>query len=68
MPYRVEVRLQEEDKEKELMEYWAPVIDLQLSRTKTVPRIFLSKESAEAYVRQDKAGTGKEYRIVTAEE
>ena len=65
MAYKVLVKLND-------TEDWIPVIDMKLSRTKKVERLFIDEDAAQYFIDQQPKQEGGEYnrqfKIVEAEE
>ena len=62
MGYKVEYNWSDNE-----VETWNPVIDMNLSKTKPVVRLFLSEEQAQNYIDQEGADKKDKYRIVEVE-
>jgi len=51
---------------------WDPVLDMKLSRTRSVPRLFLEEEDAQYFIdqqpKQEEAGYRRQFKIEEAPE
>ena len=51
---------------------WDPVLDMKLSRTRSVPRLFIDEEAAQYYIdqqpKQEEGGYNRQFRIEEAPE
>ena len=65
MAYKVLVQVSEDGD-------WDPVLDMKLSRTRSVPRLFLDEEAAQYYIdqqpKQEEGGYNRKFKIEEAEE
>ena len=65
MAYKVLVQVSEDGD-------WDPVLDMKLSRTRSVPRLFIDEEAAQYYIdqqpKQEEGGYKRQFKIEEAEE
>jgi len=65
MAYKVLVQVSEDGD-------WDPVLDMKLSRTRSVPRLFLDEEAAQYFIdqqpKQEDGGYNRQFKIEEAEE
>lgn len=61
MGYKVLVKNSEDDT-------WDPVLDMKLSRTKAVPRLFLDEEAAQYFIDNTEKSPGDLFKIEEAPE
>ena len=65
MAYKVLVQVSEEGD-------WDSVLDMKLSRTRSVPRLFLDEDAAQYYIdqqpKQEEGGYNRKFKIEEAEE
>jgi len=65
MAYKVLVQVSEDGD-------WDPVLDMKLSRTRSVPRLFLDEDAAQYYIdqqpKQEEGSYNRKFKIEEAEE
>jgi hypothetical protein len=65
MAYKVLVQVSEDGD-------WDPVLDMKLSRTRSVPRLFLDEDAAQYYIdqqpKQEEGNYNRKFKIEEAEE
>jgi len=65
MAYKVLVQVSEDGD-------WDPVLDMKLSRTRSVPRLFIDEEAAQYYIdqqpKQEEGSYNRKFKIEEAEE
>ena len=65
MAYKVLVQVSEDGD-------WDPVLDMKLSRTRSVPRLFLEEEDAQYYIdqqpKQEEGGYNRKFKIEEAQD
>ena len=65
MAYKVLVQVSEDGD-------WDPVLDMKLSRTRSVPRLFIDEEAAQYYIdqqpKQEEGGYSRQFKIEEAPE